>query len=223
MHRCLLAQLLNTNNHPMKNLITILLIMLIPIFSEAGQRHHSRGKHHSHRYYHQRGHAHHGKGRYLMAAHYNKPKVLTEQDRISMQFEAQKGALVNPVARSSDYNNNSVQPFRHLTGNMGTDISCANGANVHAVYDGVVSSVFSVDNDENMIVIVQHGNYFTVYNRLSRALVKKGDHVNTNQELGIVAPNENGDVKLNFQIWKKGQKTNAKLAPEHAPEEWLSK
>ena len=58
------------------------------------------------------------------------------------------------------------------------------GAAVKAVFEGVVTSVFSVG-DVNA-VIIRHGKYFTTYSNLSTVSVSKGDQVKTAQIIGRV-------------------------------------
>jgi septal ring factor EnvC (AmiA/AmiB activator) len=53
-------------------------------------------------------------------------------------------------------------------------------------------------------VIIQHGNYRTVYSQLKSISVKQGDKVKTKQYIGEILTNTNEDNKteLYFQIYK---------------------
>ena len=53
-------------------------------------------------------------------------------------------------------------------------------------------------------VIIQHGNYRTVYSQLKSIKVKQGDKVDAKEEIGEILTNTNEDNKteLYFQIYK---------------------
>ena len=63
------------------------------------------------------------------------------------------------------------------------------------------------------IVIVQHGEYFTVYAKLKSVNVKMGQMIRENDLIGIVNTDKNGTTELQFQVWKNNVKLN--------PENWL--
>jgi murein DD-endopeptidase MepM/ murein hydrolase activator NlpD len=62
-------------------------------------------------------------------------------------------------------------------------------------------------------VIVQHGNYRTVYSNLSSLNVKQGDHVDTKQVLGTIFtdPEQDQKTELYFQIYKDMNIVNPEL------------
>ena len=61
-------------------------------------------------------------------------------------------------------------------------ISTENGANARAVFNGEVANVI-VLSPVNKAVMIQHGDYFTVYQNLSSVSVSKGDKVSTKQTM----------------------------------------
>ena len=63
-----------------------------------------------------------------------------------------------------------------LPQNNGIDIALGKGEQVKAVFDGVVSKVFVMPG-YNQCVLVQHGNYFTLYCKMKGLSVKAGDKV----------------------------------------------
>jgi septal ring factor EnvC (AmiA/AmiB activator) len=65
-----------------------------------------------------------------------------------------------------------------MINNNGIDIQTSPGAAVHSVYDGVVQSVVNIPGI-NMVVAIQHGDYFTVYSKLSNVSVSVGTRVKT--------------------------------------------
>ncbi len=67
--------------------------------------------------------------------------------------------------------------------------------------------------EDNQLVILQHGRYFTTYSNLSGVSVQKGQEVRTGQVLGKVAPNFDGIGAIDFFI--SNETTN------FDPETWL--
>jgi murein DD-endopeptidase MepM/ murein hydrolase activator NlpD len=68
------------------------------------------------------------------------------------------------------------------------------------VFAGEVTSVI-VLSPVNKAVMVQHGDYFTVYQNLSSVFVSKGDKVSIKQSLGkIRTSGETGKTVLKFII-----------------------
>ena len=98
-----------------------------------------------------------------------------------------------------------------LPQNNGIDIALGKGEQVKAVFDGVVSKVFVMPG-YNQCVLVQHGNYFTLYCKMKGLSVKAGDKVTLGQVLGTI-DTINGQTQLHFEVWKGS-------APQN-PEQWL--
>ncbi|MEE0236370.1 MAG: peptidoglycan DD-metalloendopeptidase family protein [Bacteroidales bacterium] len=98
-----------------------------------------------------------------------------------------------------------------LPQNNGIDIALGKGEQVKAVFDGVVSKVLVMPG-YNQCVLVQHGNYFTLYCKMKGLSVKAGDKVTLGQVLGTV-DTINGQTQLHFEVWKGS-------APQN-PEQWL--
>ncbi len=137
-------------------------------------------------------------------------------------FEGNKGKLYWPVANGYICDHFGTHPHALLCiimiDNDGIDIRTNHNAQVRAVYEGEVSSI-TVVADEKMVVI-RHGNYFTVYKNLLSTSVTKGQHVNALQPIGIADNNDEGDPTVTFSIWKAGGKTGSiKLDPE----QWIAK
>jgi septal ring factor EnvC (AmiA/AmiB activator) len=98
-----------------------------------------------------------------------------------------------------------------LPQNNGIDIAVGKGEQVKAVFAGVVSKVFVMPG-YNQCVLVQHGNYFTLYCKMKALSVKAGDKVSIGQDLGTI-DTINGQTQLHFEVWKGS-------APQN-PEQWL--
>jgi murein hydrolase activator len=89
-------------------------------------------------------------------------------------------------------------------------------AEVKAVFDGVVKAITPIPEPGDLkAVIMQHGEYFTVYSRLKEVNVKTGQQLRASEAVGMVYTDGNGVSMLQFQIWRNSQKLN--------PEAWLQK
>ena len=148
------------------------------------------------------------------------PIIGKDEMLLARKFEKKKGQLGWPVTRGrischfGKYNLKNIEYY-----NNGVDIRTVTYGIVNAVYDGRVSSV--VEMDGKVIIIVKHGNYFSVYNNLLRGMVLKGQKVVASQPLGLVGQNEEGFPTLNFQIWKSGGSKHETMMLN--PEAWIRK
>jgi septal ring factor EnvC (AmiA/AmiB activator) len=95
--------------------------------------------------------------------------------------------------------------------NNGFDLAVAKGEEAKAVFDGVVRQVMVLPG-YNQCVMVDHGDYFTLYCKLKNVKVKADDKVKTGDVLGTV-DTINGQVQLHFEIWQGTKPQN--------PESWL--
>ncbi len=147
------------------------------------------------------------------------PKTLTkEQELVAGGFEKNKGKLPWPTESGFISGEFGVQPhptLKNITvNNRGIYIQTTAGSVARAVYEGVVSAIFISDNKN--VVIVQHGNYRTVYSNLTQLYVKQGDKVTTKQKIGKIYtdPDEDNKTELYFQVRKDVDLLN--------PELWLA-
>ncbi|BDC97967.1 murein hydrolase activator EnvC family protein [Persicobacter psychrovividus] len=97
--------------------------------------------------------------------------------------------------------------------NPGVDIQTKSKEIVRAVHKGVVKTVAHVPGEMNTVIIVQHGEYFTVYAKLKQSTVKVGQVVEDKDPIGIVSTDADGKSELQFQVWKQREKLN--------PQSWL--
>ncbi|MCD6010339.1 MAG: Peptidase [Flavipsychrobacter sp.] len=147
----------------------------------------------------------------------SQPLLLTPTDvALAENFEGNMGKLYWPVDKGfiSDHFGTHPHPIetRVMIENTGVDIQTSADAPVRAVFDGTVTSVSYIAG--NMMVLIKHGNYFTVYNNMKSASVKKDEQVKARQQIGIVALNDEGEPTIKFQIWKAMKKGSVKLNPE---------
>ena len=150
----------------------------------------------------------------------NEGKTLTkEQTLIAGGFEKNKGRLPMPVEKGFISGHFGVQAHPTLekvtVNNKGVYIQTSAGTQARAVYEGEVTSCFVMSG--TTAVIIQHGNYRTVYSGLSSVSVKKGDKVKAKQAIGTIYsdPEDDNATTLFFQIWLNKNILN--------PEQWLAK
>lgn len=131
--------------------------------------------------------------------------------KLTGAFTANKGKLPWPVAKGVvlRYFGKQEHPSlkRVYIQNNGIDINAEAGAKVSAVFKGQVTGVQTIGSF-GTVVIIQHGQYYTVYSNLSRAYVKKGESIKMGQELGRLLIDDEGQSSLHFEIWNKKKKIN---------------
>ena len=129
-----------------------------------------------------------------------------EQKLIAGGFEANQGRLPWPVEMGfiSGYFGKHQHPIHeHVTiDNKGIYLQTVNGADARAIYEGEVT--WCAQMNGSYAVIVQHGNYRSVYSPLKKIYVKQGDKLTAKQAIGEIVTNTNEDNKteLYFQIYK---------------------
>ena len=149
----------------------------------------------------------------------SKTTLTKEQQLIAGGFEANKGRLPWPVERgmiSGHFGKQQHPVYSQVTmDNKGIYIQTTAGTKARAVYKGEVTSCFMVGG--TYAVIVQHGNYRSVYSNLSKLNVKQGDMVETKQAIGTIYtdPEQDQKTELYFQIYKDRNILN--------PELWIAK
>ncbi len=149
----------------------------------------------------------------------SKTTLTKEQQLIAGGFEANKGRLPWPVEKgmiSGHFGKQQHPVYSQVTiDNKGIYLQTTAGTKARAVYKGEVTSCFMVGG--TYAVIVQHGNYRTVYSNLSKLSVKQGDKVDTKQAIGTIFtdPEQDQKTELYFQIYKDKNIQN--------PELWIAK
>ncbi|MBL7864954.1 MAG: peptidoglycan DD-metalloendopeptidase family protein [Cyclobacteriaceae bacterium] len=93
--------------------------------------------------------------------------------------------------------------------NDGINIQTAQSEKVRTIFSGEVRAIAFIPTLGNS-VIISHGEYFTVYSGLKDVVLKKGQKVTTNQEIGRILVNGDGISELRFQI----RKNTTALDPE---------
>ncbi len=137
---------------------------------------------------------------------------------LSGKFQQNRGKLPWPlkqgvITEHFGIHNHPVYTSLKLPDNPGVTFSTIKGADVFCIFDGEVRKVFVMPG-YNQCVLVQHGEYFTLYCKLSKVSVKSGQKVTTGEKLGSLEIDANTS-SLHFQIWKGTEKQD--------PERWLRK
>ena len=135
---------------------------------------------------------------------------------LSSSFKKNKGKLPWPVSQgfvSQTFGVHKHPEFKNITlQNNGIDITTTPGQTVKTVFKGTVSAILSIPG-EGDAVLVNHGDYFSVYSRMSSINVSKGQKLNVGDVLGKVMTDDDGKAVLQFQVWEGQSKQN--------PETWL--
>ena len=135
-----------------------------------------------------------------------------EAKALAASFESNKGKLPWPVKKGIvkvKYGTqpSPIDPSIKIRSN-GIRIATEPSAKVRAIFKGEVLAIHLVKRG-NPSVLIRHGNYISVYKNLSKIYVKKGQIIQTNQEIGQVFTNPNsGESILNFSLFKDGSTQN---------------
>lgn len=139
-----------------------------------------------------------------------------EVTKVSVGFENNRGNLPWPVDKgtiTSSFGRQRIEGTKIDEDNSGITIQTLSGANVKAVFEGVVTTVYDVAGSQT--VTIKHGKYFTTYFNLSTVSVAKGEKVNMGQMIGKAAENFDGDGEILFMLNEEMRFVN--------PEIWLKK
>ena len=149
----------------------------------------------------------------------SKQKDQTKVDvALSSEFAKNKGKLPWPlkqgvITERFGVHNHPVYTNLKLPDNPGITFSTTKGADVYCVFDGEVRKIIVMPG-YNQCILVQHGEYFTLYCKIGKVSVKSGQKVKTGDKLGTLETDGNAS-SLHFQIWKGTDKQD--------PEKWLRK
>ena len=136
----------------------------------------------------------------------NHSPSLPANSKLTQDFAGNKGRLPWPVR------NGMVSKFfgkqKHPTlkkieiTNNGIDILTEKKADVRAVFRGEIVGKQFIPGYSNM-VIIKHGNYYTVYSNLGEVMVNLGEFVRTKQQIGVAnVDQKTGKSEVHFEVWK---------------------
>lgn len=145
-------------------------------------------------------------------------ELTPEGQVVANNFKANRGSLPWPVSKgyiSLGYGDQPHPVQTHLTiHNSGVEITTEAGASARSVFQGEVLQV-QVLPGGSKAVLIQHGDYITVYQNLSSVSVSKGDKVSHKQTIGTIGQNSSGKTVLKFLLSHNSDINN--------PQSWLSK
>ncbi len=124
-----------------------------------------------------------------------------EGREMSINFENNRGRLPWPVSGGAvvgQFGTNIVPGTKLKETNDGIFISTKIAAPVRCVADGEVISVMDLGDFQG--VLVQHGKYFTVYNKLADISVSRGQSVKAGTLIGHAAADFDGEGKIEFRV-----------------------
>jgi len=136
------------------------------------------------------------------------------QKALAANFEKNKGGLPWPV----DNGVVSIPFGSSVVGglsidNPGITISTpSSGGSVKAVFNGEIKAVSNLG--DGMMIMIQHGKYFTIYSNLASVNVSKGSTVSTGQVIGRTGEADDGTGgQLDFMLMIENRNVN--------PQPWL--
>lgn len=146
-------------------------------------------------------------------------EMTPEAKKLSADFAGNKGKLPWPVEKGvvSEYFGTHEHPV--LKGveiiSNGIKIMTEKDGKVRAIFNGTVSNLVTIPGSGKSILI-NHGEFFTVYSNLEEVYVKSGDKVSTKQIIGKIRYDQKtGKTEMELQIWK--------LTAKQDPLVWLTK
>ncbi len=154
-----------------------------------------------------------------------KPKVLSaaaskkeealNAGTLSSSFSNLKGRLPWPVEMGEITKYFGTQPHPTIKTiqikNNGIDIKTKSAARVYAVFRGKVAGRQYIPGYQNTLIL-QHGEFYTVYSNLEEVYVKRGDIIDSKQAIGKLSASKN---EVHFEVWREKKRLN--------PIHWVTK
>jgi septal ring factor EnvC (AmiA/AmiB activator) len=146
------------------------------------------------------------------------PTVTPEVKLLSDNFAANKGKLPWPVEKGFISERFGTHTHAKLDQvkiqNNGIDIQTNAGSSARCIHKGTVTAIINIPG-MGKAVLVNHGEYYTVYSKLKDISVSQGQEIGLKQVIGTIAEDEDGATEIHFEIWYNQEKQN--------PESWLAK
>jgi septal ring factor EnvC (AmiA/AmiB activator) len=148
----------------------------------------------------------------------SKPMPPAKARKLTAQFRKSRGKLPWPVKDGFISGKFGICPHPVLRDvqveNLGIDLQTQAGTQAQAIFEGLVKTIAFVPG-MHRVVIIQHGDFHSVYARLKDTTVSVGQYVKAGESLGTIYTDKNGITELQLQLWQHTQKLNPAL--------WLSK
>ncbi len=136
---------------------------------------------------------------------------------VPSSFEGAKSQLTWPVNTGFISGHFGRQSHPVLKGVVldrhGIEIQTGKGEEVRAVYEGEIATITDIPGMHKLVMIKHGEEYWTVYAKLAKVNVERGQKVKAKQVIGEVYTDREGTSELQFQIWHNQEKLN--------PESWL--
>ena len=142
-------------------------------------------------------------------------KLTAEAKALAADFVANKGNLPWPVNKGLVVLRYGKQPHPVVKTatiqSNGVRIATEKGAYARAVFKGTVLAIQLIPGGQK-VVLIQHGNYISVYKNLDTVIVTKGQTVETKQNIGSVhTDSSTGKTILAFVLFKEVKTVNPAL------------
>ncbi|MNV63098.1 Murein hydrolase activator EnvC precursor [compost metagenome] len=139
-----------------------------------------------------------------------------EAVKLSNDFRSNRGSLPWPVSNAKimqDFGGESVGRNVNVE-HISVKIQTSSGAAVKAVFAGEVSSILTMYGQR--IIMIKHGEYYTVYNNMGSVSVSKGQKVSTGQTIGTAdVDSDTGVPMVDFSVYQGSTPLN--------PMSWLAR
>jgi septal ring factor EnvC (AmiA/AmiB activator) len=141
---------------------------------------------------------------------------LTPEEKVlSDSFDKNKGKLPWPTKTgfiSEKFGQHKHAVLKHVNvRNDGVNITTDTKAECRSIFKGEVTHILSMPGLNN-VIIIRHGEFFSVYSNLSTVAVKKGDTVTSKEKIGMVYTDQaQSQTVLKFQLWKGSTKLDPSL------------
>ena len=139
-----------------------------------------------------------------------------EAVKLSNDFRSNRGSLPWPVSNAKimqNFGGESVGRNVNVE-HISVKIQTSSGAAVKAVFAGEVSSVLTMYGQR--IIMIKHGEYYTVYNNMGSVSVSKGQKVSTGQTIGTAdVDSDTGVPMVDFSVYQGSTPLN--------PMSWLAR
>ena len=140
-----------------------------------------------------------------------------EAAAIAKDFKNNKGKLIWPVKQGlviNKYGTRQHPQFPNVTQTFhGVEIATNANAQARTVFNGKILQIQQLKN-ANKAVMIQHGDYITIYYNLATISVKKGDRVSTKDPIGRVFTHPvTKETVIKFMVYKNDTEMN--------PADWI--
>ncbi len=142
-----------------------------------------------------------------------------EEKLVASTFVANKGKLPWPTEKGIVVRKYGKQKHPTLAGitiqSNGIQLATERQAKARSIFKGKVLSI-QLQPGRKKMVLIQHGNYISAYKNLDNVFVKRGESVDTKQEIGTIHTDATtGKTILAFSLFKNTTLQN--------PESWISR